>query len=405
MSSQVHLENPRESRGGLHFAKLSFFAFTIILFFCVVESVGRDSGRASAPAVTSATTASGKVGSAFSYNITATNAPSSYGATGLPVGLTVSSGTGLISGTPTAMETSTVTLKATNRDGTGKATLTLTIAAAGPTLTGLSPASAAVGSGAQTLTLNGANFLATSTVTYNGVGHAATFVSTTQLTISLSATDQSVVGTFPVVASNPAGGVSNSANFTVTGAMVSLSPTSLAFGSQPVEMTSAPQSVILSNTGNTALAITSLAVTGANAGDYSETGNCGSSIAAGANCTIAVLFTPSAGGAGTAALSIADNATGSPQSVSLSGTGTHDVILSWTASVTSGVAGYDVYRGTTSGGESLTSLNSTPITGITFSDENVTAGLTYYYVVTAVAAGEVSQSTASNEASACIPSP
>jgi hypothetical protein len=187
--------------------------------------------------------------------------------------------------------------------------------------------------------------------------------------------------------------------------MVSLSPTSLAFASQPVEMTSAPQSVILSNTGNTALAITSLAVTGANAGDYSETGNCGSSIAAGANCTIAVLFTPSAGGAGTAALSIADNATGSPQSVSLSGTGTHDVILSWTASVTSGVAGYDVYRGTTSGGESLTPLNSTPVTGTTFSDENVTAGLTYYYVVTAVAAGEVSQSTASNEASACIPSP
>ena len=86
MSSQVHLENPRESRGGLHFAKLSFFAFTIILFFCVVESVGRDSGRGWAPAVTSATTASGKVGSAFSYNITATNAPSSYGATGLPAG-------------------------------------------------------------------------------------------------------------------------------------------------------------------------------------------------------------------------------------------------------------------------------------------------------------------------------
>src|SRR5208282_2099445 len=80
-----------------------------------------------APAITSATVASGTVGSAFSYQITATNAPTSYGATGLPAGLTVNSGTGLISGTPTAAGTSTVTLSATNSAGTGNATLTLTI--------------------------------------------------------------------------------------------------------------------------------------------------------------------------------------------------------------------------------------------------------------------------------------
>src|SRR5215469_14122530 len=67
-----------------------------------------------APVITSATTASGTVGSTFSYQITATNAPTSYGATGLPAGLSVSSTTGLISGTPTAAGTSTVTLSATN---------------------------------------------------------------------------------------------------------------------------------------------------------------------------------------------------------------------------------------------------------------------------------------------------
>src|ERR1700693_21399 len=99
-----------------------------------------------APSVTSATTASGKVGSAFSYQITATNAPTSYGATGLPAGLSVNTGTGLISGTPTSAATSTVTLSATNSAGTGNATLTLTIASAAPSVTSATTASGKVGS-------------------------------------------------------------------------------------------------------------------------------------------------------------------------------------------------------------------------------------------------------------------
>jgi fibronectin type 3 domain-containing protein len=117
------------------------------------------------------------------------------------------------------------------------------------------------------------------------------------------------------------------------------------------------------------------------------------------------LFTPAASGTRTATLSIADNASGSPQSVSLSGSGTHDVILSWTASVTPGVLGYNVYRGTASGGESSTPLNSTPISSTTFTDASVTAGATYYYHVTAVAANDVTQSQASNETAATVPTP
>jgi ribosomal protein S8E len=274
-----------------------------------------------------------------------------------------------------------------------------------PTLTGLSPASAVVGAAAQTLTLTGTNFLSSSTVTYNGVAHTPTLVSSTQLTISLSTSDQATAGTYAVVVTNPTpgGGASNSVNFTVTGPTVSLSTTSLAFGSQPIDVTSTSPTVTLSNTGNATLSITSLTMTGTNSSDFEQTNTCGSSVAAGANCTIVVMFTPSIAGTETASLSIADNASGSPQTVSLSGAGTHDVILSWTASTTSGVVGYYVYRGTTSGGESATPLNSSPINGIKYCDSTVQAGQTYYYVVTAVASNDVTQSADSNEVSATVP--
>ncbi len=86
------------------------------------------SGKA-APAITSASTASGKVGSPFSYTITATNSPTSFKATGLPAGLSVNTATGVISGTPAATGTSSVALSATNAAGTGSATLTLTVSA------------------------------------------------------------------------------------------------------------------------------------------------------------------------------------------------------------------------------------------------------------------------------------
>ena len=64
--------------------------------------LGQSCNTYNLPAITSATTASGTVGTAFNYQITATNSPTSYSATGLPAGLSVNSSSGLISGTPTA---------------------------------------------------------------------------------------------------------------------------------------------------------------------------------------------------------------------------------------------------------------------------------------------------------------
>jgi hypothetical protein len=81
-----------------------------------------------APIATSATSAEGTVGGAFSYQIATTESPTSYAATSLPAGLSVNTTTEVISGTPTAAGSSTVTLSTTNSGGTGSAKLTVKIA-------------------------------------------------------------------------------------------------------------------------------------------------------------------------------------------------------------------------------------------------------------------------------------
>ena len=191
---------------------------------------------------------------------------------------------------------------------------------------------------------------------------------------------------------------------TGNGPVASLSAASLSFGNQPYDATSAAQTLTLSNIGNAALTITSLAITGTNASEFAQTNTCGSSVAAGANCVIAVIFTPSGLGTRTAALSISDNASGSPQAVPLSGTGAHYVVLSWTASTTAGVVGYNAHGGSASSGP-FSQLNSSPISGTTYTAADAQAGQTYYYVVTAIASDSVTESANSNVASAAVPSP
>lgn len=101
---------------------------------------------APAPVVTSSLTATATTDQSFSYQITAANSPTSFAASGLPSGLTIAPTTGLISGVPLAPGVFSVTLNASSANGTGAATLALTVAQiTAPVIT--SPATAAATAG------------------------------------------------------------------------------------------------------------------------------------------------------------------------------------------------------------------------------------------------------------------
>jgi hypothetical protein len=104
-------------------------------------------------------------------------------------------------------------------------------------------------------------------------------------------------------------------------AVVSLSPTSLSFGNQQVGAGGTPQVITLTNTGNASLSVTNIKIATSNTGDFSQTNTCPSSLAANASCTISVTFTPTKTGNRSSTVKFTDNATGSPQSVPISGVG------------------------------------------------------------------------------------
>jgi hypothetical protein len=81
----------------------------------------------------------------------------------------------------------------------------------------------------------------------------------------------------------------------------------------------------------------------------------------------------------------------------------HAATLTWSASTSSNVAGYNIYRSTTSGGP-YTKINSSLVNGTTYTDLSTLAGVTYYYVVTAVD-GSSNESSYSNQTQGSVPTP
>lgn len=104
--------------------------------------------------------------------------------------------------------------------------------------------------------------------------------------------------------------------------IVSISPGRLDFGNWPVGHISTSQKVVVTNEGNGSMNITQIGIVGPNSKDFSEVNACPGKLAAGASCTISVIFHPSAKGARSATLGIVDSGGGSPQKVPLTGTGT-----------------------------------------------------------------------------------
>jgi hypothetical protein len=107
-----------------------------------------------------------------------------------------------------------------------------------------------------------------------------------------------------------------------TGTVMTISPLDINFGNQGVGTHSSPVPVQLKNVGQSSVEIDDITIKGTDATDFSQTNNCGHSLAGGGTCTIQVTFTPKAKGKRSASLEVNDNGGGSPQKVALTGTGT-----------------------------------------------------------------------------------
>jgi hypothetical protein len=128
---------------------------------------------------------------------------------------------------------------------------------------------------------------------------------------------------------------------------------------------------------------------------------------AGKSVNYSVSFDPQATGSVPGSISFVSDASNSPSDQTLSGNGSgpgnpsgHSVSLNWDPS-SSTVTGYNIYRGTQSGGP-YTKLNSALLSTTSYSDGTVQSGTTYYYVATAVNSGNV-ESSYSNQATAAVP--
>ncbi len=162
---------------------------------------------------------------------------------------------------------------------------------------------------------NGADFSQTSTC--GTVVPQATCTATVKFTPTVTGSESASLSVTDNAAASPQL-VSLAGNGVGTGPSVVISPASLSFPPQIVNTSSTPQTITLSNVGNSSLTITSLLASG----DYSQTNTCDSDVEPGASCVITVTFKPTTINTRTGAITITDNATGSPQTVPLSGVGT-----------------------------------------------------------------------------------
>ena len=181
-----------------------------------------------------------------------------------------------------------------------------------------------------------------------------------------------------------------------------VSPSSLSFGNVTVGSSASLQLTLSASNGP--VTISSAQV---NSSEFTLPGFVlPKTIPAGQGVAATVMFTPNASGTASANLILISNAANSPNTVPLTGVGVaapaHSADLTWNPSQ-GAVIGYDVYRGATTGGP-YTQINPVLEAPTNYTDNAVSAGVTYYYVVTAVDTNNM-QSGYSNEVKVVIPSP
>ena len=261
------------------------------------------------------------------------------------------------------------------------------------------------------ITNSGTSGVTVSQVTASGSGFSVSGIS---LPLTLSA-GQSY--TFNVVFTPQAGGTasgtisvaSNATNpktaITLSGSGVAsgqllISPSAANFGNVAVgtsqnygatlSASSGPVTISSANTSNSEFSISGISLP--------------KSLNAGQSVPMTVVFSPQVAGAASANVAFVTNAANAP-SMSLTGSGTvtaqHSVALTWNASTSNGINGYNVYRGTQTGGP-YGKINSALDPSTALTDLNVVSGQSYYYVVTAVDSSGA-ESGYSNEVAALIP--
>jgi hypothetical protein len=245
-------------------------------------------------------------------------------------------------------------------------------------LTSISPTSATAGGAAFTLTINGAGFTSSTAAYINGAFRSPTFVSSTKVTVSITASDIATPGAFQVAVGNFPSGAACAAYIPTTFYVLlpsgggvgtaSLSLKSLAFANVAAGTTSPAKTITLTNSGTGALTVGSIAASG----DFAQTNNCSSSLAAKSSCTVNVTFKPNALGAITGAVTFVDGAATSPQMVKLTGTGIAPLTFSPTSlTLPSTAVGQTSTATVTLSNKQTTAISLSPTTT---SDYSITGG-------------------------------
>jgi hypothetical protein len=265
----------------------------------------------------------------------------------------------------------------------------------------------------ETLTNTGGSTVAISQANLSGAGFSISGLN--GFPISLTA-NQSVTftATFtPTIAGAVSGSlsvVSNASNSPLNLALsgtgtaagtLAVSPTSLSLGNVVVGSSSSLNATLTA----TGASVTVQPASNTNSEFVLSGISLPTTIPAGQSATFTVTFTPQSSGATSASLSFPSNASNSPAVQTMTGTGTaqtqHTLDVTWNTSADA--VGYNIYRGTASGGP-YTMINTSLDSTTTYTDNTVVSGQTYYYVATAVN-GDSQESGYSNQATAIVPNP